>query len=138
MSALVLLSVEFNRSVMISYFAGFGEALGLFVLISTILILAREFIITGFRTIAVRKNIVLAADKIGKMKTVTQMISIVALLLTGFAFSCYPAPNIGEHAVFPIWGVILLSLGLVSLIVAVLLTVISAVNYIVKNRSVLK
>ena len=129
MSALVLLSVEFME---------FNVVTGIIVTVSTIIILAREFIITGFRTIAVRKNVVLAADKIGKMKTVMQMISIIAVLMTNFAFSFYPAPEAGSYAVFPIWGVVLLMVGLVALVFAVFLAVLSAFNYIIKNRAVLK
>ena len=129
MSALVLLSVEFME---------FNVVTGIIVTVSTIIILAREFIITGFRTIAVRKNVVLAADKIGKMKTIMQMISIIALLMTNFAFSFYPAPEAGSNAVFPIWGVVLLMVGLVALVFAVFLAVLSAFNYIIKNRAVLK
>ena len=129
MSALVLLSVEFMD---------FNVVTGIIVTVSTIIILAREFIITGFRTIAVRKNIVLAADKIGKMKTVMQMVSIIALLMTNFVFSFYPAPEVGSNAVFPTWGVVLLTVGLVALVFAVFLALLSAFNYIVKNRAVLK
>jgi CDP-diacylglycerol--glycerol-3-phosphate 3-phosphatidyltransferase len=138
MSALVLLSVEFmnfNNSVLGSVFNG---AIGIVIVVSTIIILAREFIITGFRTIAAKKNLVLAADKIGKMKTVMQMISIIALLLTNFAFSLYTAPKEGSYAQFPMFGVLVFMIGLVALVFAVFLTVLSAVNYIVKNRSVLK
>ncbi len=126
MSALVLLCVEFDgyiRTIMV---------------VSTIIILAREFIITGFRTIAAGKNLILAADKMGKMKTVMQMISIIALLMTNFVFSFYTAPEVGSYAVFPLWGVILLTAGLVALVFAVLLTIMSAVNYVVKNSHVLK
>lgn len=127
MSALVLLCVEFEDPVIRSV-----------IVVSTIIILAREFIITGFRTIAAKKNVVLAADQMGKMKTVMQMISIVALLVTNFAFSFYTAPTQGEYAIFPIWGVVLLTVGLTALVFAVLLAVMSAVNYMVKNRQVLK
>ncbi len=129
MSALVLLCVRLTS---------FNPILGLVIVISTIIILAREFIITGFRTIAAGKNLILAADKMGKMKTVMQMISIIALLLTEFAFSFYPAPKPDEYATFPMFGLIVLMIGLVTLVFAVLLTILSAINYIVKNRHVLK
>jgi CDP-diacylglycerol--glycerol-3-phosphate 3-phosphatidyltransferase len=45
-----------------------------------VVMLAREFIITGFRTIAVEKNIVIAAGFSGKLKTVAQMALILAIL----------------------------------------------------------
>lgn len=120
MSALVLLCVEFTG------------VLQIILVICTIIILAREFIISGFRSIAAGKNVILAADMLGKSKTVTQMISIVALLLSNFAFSFYTS------AQFPTAGVIVLSIGLVALIVATILAILSAINYISKNKAVLK
>ena len=46
-----------------------------------IVILAREFAITGFRTLAVEAGIVLAASWWGKVKTTVQMIMIIVVLL---------------------------------------------------------
>lgn len=126
MSALVLLCVEFTGTE------------GLIVLICTIIILAREFIISGFRLIAAGKNLVLAADKLGKAKTVMQMISLVTLLITPFAFSLYGTIVPETPAQFPILGIIVVMLGLTSLIIATLLAILSAINYISKNSSVLK
>ena len=48
---------------------------------ATIVFIAREFVISGFRLIAAGKGIVIAADKLGKAKTLLQIIFIVALLL---------------------------------------------------------
>lgn len=84
-----------------------------------IIIIAREFIITGFRTIAVEKNIVIAAGFWGKFKTVSQMVMIVALLL-----------NI-DNAVCR-------AVTVASIALSVILTVISAVDYMVRNIDVLK
>lgn len=84
-----------------------------------IIIIAREFIITGFRTIAVEKNIVIAAGFWGKLKTVSQMIMITLLLL-----------NINND-VLKIVTVIFIALSTV-------LAVISAADYIFKNKDVLK
>ena len=49
---------------------------------AVIIIIAREFTITGFRIIAASENITIAASPLGKFKTVTQLISNI-LLLTG-------------------------------------------------------
>ncbi len=46
-----------------------------------ILVVAREFIVTGFRMIAVEKNVVIAAGQTGKLKTIFQMILILFILL---------------------------------------------------------
>lgn len=47
----------------------------------TIIIIAREFIITGFRLVASDKKVVLAANKWGKLKTVSQITLIIVALL---------------------------------------------------------
>ena len=47
----------------------------------TILIIAREFLVTGLRQIAVERGIVMAADRWGKLKTIFQMIFVIAALL---------------------------------------------------------
>ena len=48
---------------------------------AVIIIIAREFIVSGLRMSAAAQNIVIAADKFGKMKTVVQMISIILLII---------------------------------------------------------
>lgn len=83
-----------------------------------ILIIAREFAITGFRTIAVEQNIVLAAGFWGKIKTVVQMVMVIVLLL-----------NI-DNRFFSI-----LSYSLIVL--SVILTVVSAADYLIQNKKVL-
>jgi CDP-diacylglycerol--glycerol-3-phosphate 3-phosphatidyltransferase len=85
------------------------------------IIIAREFIITGFRVIAAGRGVIIAADKWGKIKTVVQIVAIVAILIRNFPISLFTD--------FP--------LGMVLMYIAVVLTVISGVNYIVKNSKVL-
>ncbi len=89
------------------------------------LILARELIVSGFRIIAAGRNIILAADKLGKIKTVTQDVAI-ALILVAMTF-------VGTQA-----GSVLALIGQALLVVSTLLTVVSGVNYLVKNKAVLK
>lgn len=52
----------------------------------TVIIVARELAITGLRMLAASKNVVLAAERYGKHKTVSQMTAIIAILL----LSSYP------------------------------------------------
>ena len=47
----------------------------------TILIIGREFLVTGLRQIAVERGVVMAADRWGKLKTIFQMIFVIAALL---------------------------------------------------------
>ncbi len=103
----------------------FFEGWGLIVAgICVAVILARELIVSGFRMIAAGRGIVLAADKLGKIKTVFQDLSI-ALVLAGMAF-------VGSRA-----GEIVVAVGIFCFFVCTLLTVVSGVNYIVKNKQVL-
>ena len=82
-----------------------------------IIIIGREFIISGFRLIAAENGIVIAANYWGKFKTVSQMIMIILLLI-----------DLG--GVFDILEQIFIWLSLA-------LTVISLITYIWQNRSVL-
>lgn len=83
-----------------------------------IIIVAREFVISGFRLIAADNGIVIAASMWGKAKTVSQMAMIIVLLL-----------NI-DLPFFVILGQILIWVALV-------LTIVSLVDYIIKNKEVL-
>lgn len=82
-----------------------------------IVIIAREFIISGFRLIAAENGVVIAANYWGKFKTVSQMIMIILLIL-----------NLG--GVFDV-------IGQVFVWLSVALTVISLVTYIMQNKKVL-
>ena len=82
-----------------------------------IIIIGREFIISGFRLIAAENGVVIAANYWGKFKTVSQMIMIILLLI-----------DLG--GVFDILEQIFIWLSLA-------LTVISLITYIWQNKSVL-
>ena len=82
-----------------------------------IIIIAREFIISGFRLIAAENGVVIAANYWGKFKTVSQMIMIILLIL---------------H-----FGGIFAVLEQIFIWLSLALTVISLITYIWQNRSVL-
>lgn len=84
-----------------------------------IIIIAREFIISGFRLIASDNGVVIAASYWGKFKTAFQMLTVIVLILN--------IPN----KVFIILGTVLIYVSLA-------LTVISLIDYIAKNKDVLK
>ena len=84
-----------------------------------IIIISREFIISGFRLIASDNGIVIAASMWGKFKTVFQMLMIIVLIA-----------NI-PLAAFDMIGTVLTYVALV-------LTVVSLVDYIAKNKDILK
>jgi len=80
------------------------------------IILAREFIVTGFRTIAASKGVVIAAGWLGKIKTVVQFIMISTLLLLNYPFELLNWP-----------------IDRIFVALAVILTLASGVEYIYKN-----
>ncbi|MBQ8993018.1 MAG: CDP-diacylglycerol--glycerol-3-phosphate 3-phosphatidyltransferase [Turicibacter sp.] len=80
------------------------------------IILAREFIVTGFRTIAASKGVVIAAGWLGKIKTVVQFIMISTLLLLNYPFELFNWP-----------------VDRIFVALAVILTLASGVEYIYKN-----
>ncbi|MBR1816427.1 MAG: CDP-diacylglycerol--glycerol-3-phosphate 3-phosphatidyltransferase [Lachnospiraceae bacterium] len=83
-----------------------------------IIIIAREFIISGFRLIAADKGIVIAAGWWGKVKTVVQMVMIIILIC-----------DFGGHIAWLVEQVFIYA--------ALALTVISLVDYLMKNKGVL-
>ncbi|MBQ4347123.1 MAG: CDP-diacylglycerol--glycerol-3-phosphate 3-phosphatidyltransferase [Firmicutes bacterium] len=85
----------------------------------TIILISREFIITGFRLIAVEKGLVIAAGMWGKVKTVVQMVMIPVVLL-------WP------------YGAMYNVLGRALIWASVALSVISLIEYLSANREVLK
>lgn len=96
--------------------------------IGVIVILTREFIIGVLRQMAASKGSVLAADKLGKAKTVMTLIAIPMLMLV---------PFINENNEIVKWvGIVFLFLGWVLFAVSVILTVLSGANYIIKNKHV--
>ena len=86
-----------------------------------ILILSREFAITGLRLVAAGEGIVLAASSMGKLKTTFQLLSIIFLLLHNYPFSYLGWP-IGE----------------IMLYLALILTIVSGIDYFIKNWHVMK
>lgn len=84
-----------------------------------IVILAREFAITGLRAVAASEGIVIAAAWSGKVKTVTQMIAVIFLLLNNWPFSLVNIP----FATIMLW-------------IAVIMTIYSGCEYIWKNRKI--
>ena len=92
-----------------------------------VLIISREFIISGFRLIASDKGVVIAASYWGKFKTTFQMIMICMMIVQDAPFFA----GFGGGKVFGILTAIIMW-------VALALTLISLVDYIVKNKDVMK
>ncbi len=90
------------------------------------IILAREFAITGLRTLAADNGVVIAASKLGKFKTVSQMFMIIYIL---FVNAIELTGQMG--IIHDIITVVLVSL-------ATIMSIVSGVDYFIKNAKVLK
>ncbi|MCT1398683.1 CDP-diacylglycerol--glycerol-3-phosphate 3-phosphatidyltransferase [Paenibacillus sp. LC231] len=86
-----------------------------------VVIISREFAVTGLRQIALLEGSVVAAGQSGKIKTVIQIVAIVALLINNFPFVFLGIP----FDVIAIWA-------------AAVITIYSGIEYFVQNRHLLK
>jgi CDP-diacylglycerol--glycerol-3-phosphate 3-phosphatidyltransferase len=86
-----------------------------------IVIISREFAVTGLRQVALLEGKVVAASKWGKIKTVVQIVAISLLLLNNFPFQFVSIP-LDDIA---IWA-------------AALITIYSGIDYFVKNKDLLQ
>ncbi|WP_138493911.1 CDP-diacylglycerol--glycerol-3-phosphate 3-phosphatidyltransferase [Paenibacillus pinistramenti] len=86
----------------------------------SVIIISREFAVTGLREVALLEGSVIAASKWGKAKTITQIIAISALLLNNFPFEWLNIP----FDDIAIW-------------LAAVITIYSGIDYFVKNKNIL-
>ncbi|WP_163971286.1 CDP-diacylglycerol--glycerol-3-phosphate 3-phosphatidyltransferase [Oceanobacillus halotolerans] len=86
-----------------------------------IVIISREFAVTGLRLVAAGEGVVLAASSLGKLKTVTQIVAIAALLLYNFPFAYIGIP-----------------FATIMLYIALFFTIWSGYDYFVKNWHVMR
>lgn len=87
---------------------------------AAVIIIGREFMITGLRLVAASDGIVIAASKWGKIKTVTQIIAILAVLMKYYVNKLFGFP-----------------LEMYLMFIAIVATIYSAYDYIVKNAAVI-
>ena len=95
--------------------------------ICVVLMIARDLIVDALRLVAVKKNIVIAANIFGKAKTVLQMIAIPMLLLNDWPFSYFDS-SWPEALQISTWFFYL----------ATLMSLVSGVIYVYQNRQVFK
>lgn len=90
---------------------------------SVVLVIGREFLITGLRGMLANANVVMGADNLGKAKTAAQMAAILIFLVAR-------SPNAAERS--------FIELGMAIYYVAVLLTLLSGLEYIWRYRVLLR
>lgn len=85
-----------------------------------VIIISREFTITGFRIIAASEGITIAASPWGKIKTITQLIAIILILLDNFPFTYFN-----------------FKMDIIVLYISLFFTVFSGYDYIYRNKDAL-
>lgn len=115
--------------------SGFADSFGLILLtVGSILILARELLISAVRMIAASKGIVVQANIFGKIKTIMQDVSLPLLILMNSVrynpVMSYRPPVVWTDIV---WLVAIIIFGL-----SVIMTIVSGVIYLVQNKVVFK
>lgn len=86
-----------------------------------IVIISREYAISILRAVAASEGIVIAASIYGKLKTISQIVAIIAILVNNYPFSLIGFP-----------------FSTIALWIAVIMTILSGVDYIYLNRHILK
>jgi len=97
--------------------------------IMAIIIISREFIVTGIRLLAADKNVVIAASNLGKVKTVVQVIAIIYVMIIMQISISFPT--------FEYLSYIQIS-AQVLMWIAVFLTIFSGFDYVKKNFGFIK
>ncbi|MFH1238545.1 MAG: CDP-diacylglycerol--glycerol-3-phosphate 3-phosphatidyltransferase [bacterium] len=110
-----------------------------------IVIISREFIITGLRSVAARKGEVIPADSAGKFKTTSQIIVIIIILLILIINTWLekirhlpPADLLLSKGWLYYFGLTLRELPFFLVFLATIMTVISGLSFIFKNKTILR
>lgn len=121
-----------DKVLVISVLLGF-LALGRVNAWCVMLIVFRDFMISGIRLVAAAKGEVMAAKMIGKVKTFVQMVAIIYLLFEPLLFRIT-----GQTAVYPLPVCAITIIGDVLFFLCVILTVVSGLDYLFKNLDLFK
>ncbi len=112
-------------SILVAFLAlGVWHPLYVFLVLAVV---AREFLVTGLRVVAAVHNVVLAAEKAGKIKTAAMMVATSAILLR-LAMDEYK----GDKEWIPQWSSAISLIGEVLFIISVILTITSGMTYMRK------
>lgn len=101
-----------------------------------VIIVLREFMVTGLRLVASNKGVVMAAEMIGKIKTVTQMIAIIYILFEPLFILIFSRMFSGVSESTLNSTVILI--GNVLFAICVIMTIISGLDYMILNKDYLR
>ena len=98
-----------------------------------IIVITREFLVSGYRLVAVEKDgAVIAASIWGKIKTFTQMFAIIFIMIDSYAFAeCFKGTLTGTNLVINIISTSLL-------LISVIATILSGIDYMKNIKEILK
>lgn len=113
-----------DKLLVIAVFIALVE-LGRISTIVPVIVLVREFAVTGIRLIASTEGEVIAASNLGKAKTVSQIVAIIMIML-----AMGTATWFGTYLVWDIFNI----LANIALLVSVVLTIVSGWDYFKKNK----
>ncbi len=82
-----------------------------------IVIIGREFAVTGLRVVKAEEGKIIPASKMGKLKTISQVTAVMIIML--------------EHLIYPLG---ILHLGQWAMYIAVIITLVSGIEYFMKNK----
>jgi CDP-diacylglycerol--glycerol-3-phosphate 3-phosphatidyltransferase len=102
-----------------------------------VLIISREFAITGLRLLAASKGVVLPAEKLGKHKTVWQIVAVVFYLLLLSLAELERAGLLPAVLLTP-WDIVWRYAGGVLIALVLILTLYSGLGYLWKNRALIE
>ncbi len=97
------------------------------------IVLLREFLVTGVRMLAMGENNVIAASIWGKAKTVSQFVLVIAVMVFEFAAQCFAFVPFSTDVIVYIMDI----LTYIMVAVSVVLTIFSGWDYVWKNRNLL-
>ncbi len=126
-----LVCMLFRSETIFSFIEGFGDVWQVFLIVCVIIIVSREFMVSGLRLVTAGKGVVVPADIWGKLKTAFTMVAIVFIYL--FMELCETAIIVFTKTFFDIG--VYISFALIA--ISTILTIISGVRYLWQMRSYL-
>ena len=102
---------------------------------AVVVILAREFAVSGLRTLAASNGKIIADSLWGKIKKLTQMVAILLLLLKVNIYTSVDAINFVDNNLF--LNSFFTYVPEIIMYIAVLITIISGIDYFIKNKHVI-
>lgn len=131
-----------DKILVMSAFMCFVE-LGFIGSVVVIIMIAREFIVTSVRLVAVDKGKVIAANNWGKIKTISQILSVIVILILQYllelvATNIIPIVFLGSGVKIEDLSLIFNIIGNIFIWISAIFTIVSGIIYVWNNREFVK